>query len=175
VALPRRDGSLTEPLAELLERSRAALRRYRHRRASACLRCGRTATTSCSACAARVCDRCWVLSIETGSAASLCLDCIAPGSSNCVSDARPRPSEVFQLGGRTLLGGLAAAAGVLFWQRGWAGPGVLMTTLLQPAVLLGLVPLAYLLGTLRVGLLRALRAIVSELLRSPSADRRPPS
>src|SRR5207244_2278784 len=101
-------------------------------------------------------------------AASLCLDCIALGSSNRVFVARPRPSELFQAGGRTLLGALAATAGVLYWQRGWTGPGVLLGTLLQPAVLLGLVPLTFLLGTLRAALHRALRTIVSEP-RSPSA------
>jgi hypothetical protein len=175
VAFPRRDGSLTEPLAGLVERSKAALRRYRRRRASACLRCGKTASVTCSACGARVCDRCWLLSIETGSAASLCLDCIAPGMSSRVSGNRSLPSEIFRVGGRTLIGGLAAAAGVLYWQYGWAGLWVLVGTLLQPPVLLGLVPLAFLLGALRVGLLRALGAVFSGSPRSPSAGRRLPS
>ena len=174
MALPRHDGSVTEPLSNLIERLAGAFRRYRLRRASECLRCGRTASVTCSACDARVCDRCWVLSIETGSAASLCVDCIAPKFSNPVSEGRPRPSDLFNAGGRTLLGALAAAGCVLYWEQGWRGPWVLVGTLLQPAVLLGLIPLTLLLGTLRVGLIRALRMIVNER-RSPSTDRRPPS
>lgn len=70
---------------------------------------------------------------------------------------------------------VVGAAGILYWQHGWAGPWALVAMLLQPAVLLGLVPLAFLLGAVWVGLLRALRALVSAPPGSPSAGRRPPS
>ena len=79
------------------------------------------------------------------------------------------------MGGRILVGALAVSAGVFYWQHGWAGGWILIGTLLQPAVLLGMVPLAFLLGAVRVGLLRVLRAVLSQPPRSPSADRRPPS
>lgn len=175
-ALPRRDSSLTAPLTRLVQRSTVALRRYRKRRASGCLRCGGVASVTCSACAARVCDRCWLLSIETGSAAALCLDCIVPSSPNRLPGYRTEPAGVFQAGARTVAWACVATAGVLYWEQGWTGPWRLVAVLLQPAVLLGLVPLAFLLGAFRTAALRALRAIFREPSdRSPSVDRWPPS
>jgi len=150
-----------ESLEGLLERGLRMLREYSRRRGRACLRCGRPYSTSCRACGAKICERCSVLSIETGTPAVLCLDCTRP--------SRARPAETrfdggtaFRTGVRTLLFVLVSLGMVSYWQRGWAGPWRIMAILLQPAITLGLVPLAFLLGAGRIAIVRALHALFTD-------------
>ena len=163
IALP----GLFPGLRGLVRRVSVALRRYRRRREAGCLRCGETATATCRACSARVCDRCWLPSIETGTAAVLCLDCIAPGQSR-VSAARTSPTDAFRCGARALAASFVAASLVLYWRNGWPGVWRLAAALLQPPVLLALVPLAFLIGSVGMRLARAMRAIVSRRSRLSS-------
>ncbi len=61
-----------------------------------------------------------------------------------------------------MLWSVAAIAAFAYCQHGWSGPWRLVATLLQPAVILGLVPLAFLLGAIRIALSKALRAAFRE-------------
>jgi len=61
----------------------------------------------------------------------------------------------FRSGARTLVFALAALGALSYWQRGWAGPWRVVAVLLHPSVILGLVPLAFLLGAGRIALVRA--------------------
>ena len=62
---------------------------------------------------------------------------------------------------RLLATTIVALAAVSYWQRGWSGPRGILLVLLQPAVMFALVPLAFLLGAIRVGIFRLVRALVS--------------
>jgi hypothetical protein len=108
-------------------------------------------------------------SIETGAVASLCLDCIAPRPvSRSPSQAQPSPAEVFRAGARTFAWGAGAALAFSYFKYGWAGPWRLLALLLDPTITLALVPLALLLGTVRVGLVRVVRGILGARSRPPS-------
>jgi len=62
---------------------------------------------------------------------------------------------------RALAAIVAAIAAVSYWQRGWSGPRGVLLMLLDPAILFALVPLALLLGAIRLGILRLVRELVS--------------
>ncbi len=143
-------------------RIRAALRARRRDRGERCIRCGAVASAVCTACGSLACERCWLPSIETGELAILCLD--------CTNAPRPRPRgrfdaiETARSGAIALawmLGGLALYAG---WKHGAAGAWRVVALVFDPGILLGLVPLAFLVGTVRALVIRALRAA----LTSPS-------
>jgi len=87
---------------------------------------------------------------------------MAPGSAPQRSGDRTHPAEVFQAGASLVLWSLAAIAAFAYWQHGWSGPWRLVAILLQPAVILGLVPLAFLFGAIRIALSKALRATLRE-------------
>ncbi|MET0153958.1 MAG: hypothetical protein ABW298_15305 [Candidatus Binatia bacterium] len=53
--------------------------------------------------------------------------------------------------------GLAIAS---YWAWGWSGMWTLLGTLLHPTIVLGLVPLAFLLGATRAALLHVVRGSV---------------
>ena len=72
------------------------------------------------------------------------------------------PGEILRAGARVLLAVVAALVAYGYWIRGWAGAWSVIATMLHPAITLGLVPLAFLLGTLR----QAAVAIVRALIRS---------
>jgi hypothetical protein len=148
--------------SDVLEGARRAVRDYVRARREGCLRCGRKASLTCPACGARVCDRCWLPSIETGSVAFLCLDCIAPAAAKrSTSLARVRPAELFRAGTRTFAWVAAVALVVAYLEYGWSGPWRLVAALLDPTITLALVPLAFLLGAVRVGVVRAVRLALS--------------
>jgi hypothetical protein len=138
------------------------LERRRRARQHACLRCGARATSTCVACGARICASCGVLSIETGEVSTLCLDCTsAPRAAVGRVRSLAAAPHLFRDGARTLGWMLLAAAAVAYWRRGWAGPRQIAVMLLEPAVTFALVPLAFLIGAVRAGLGRALRAFLS--------------
>ncbi|MGH7897766.1 MAG: hypothetical protein ACREQQ_07430 [Candidatus Binatia bacterium] len=168
--LPRSDEPLYEWARRLTRWSRLLYARYRRRRRYACIRCGNAARMSCRACGARVCNRCWVLSIETGAPAALCLDCVSSTvAARSPSRGRPHPSELLRAGARTLAWLLGAVAAVGFWQHGTAGIWRVLAFLLQPAALLGAVPLALVLGAIRIALGKSLTAILASRKTFPSA------
>lgn len=109
-----------------------------------------------------MCDGCWLPSIETGEAAALCLDCIAPGSAQRGSRSRSDPTRLFRNGARILGAILVALFGLASWRHGWSGAWRVVAALLDPTILLGLVPMAFLLGALRSVLVRSLRAPVKD-------------
>jgi hypothetical protein len=76
--------------------------------------------------------------------------------------ARPaaNPGEIFRAGARVLLAVVAALVAYAYWIRGWAGAWSVMATMLHPAMTLGLVPLAFLLGTLRQAAIAVARALI---------------
>ncbi len=159
---------LTGPFEAFVQRCYSAFGRYRRRRREeACLRCGRLAQAVCRACGARVCDRCWRLSLETGAPAFLCIECFA-------SDPPGRPgrpfggAETFNAGVKILLIALVGLVGAGYWEGGWSGLWSVVGALLHPAMVLGLVPLAFLLGAIRSALLHVVRALVTGFGR-PSA------
>lgn len=162
MSLPRQDDIFPDRWGGLLRRARRAYRDYLRTRREGCVRCGRRASLSCPACGARVCDRCWLPSIETGSVAFLCLDCIAPTARpRSPRLGRVRPAELFRAGARTFAWGLGVALVFSYLEYGWSGPWRLIAALLDPAVTLALAPLAFLLGAVRVGLVRAVRGVLS--------------
>lgn len=158
----RRDEILAKWVLRLLTRCRRTYRAYRRKRSQGCIRCGIRAAGSCQACGALVCNRCWLPSIETGEIAALCLDCTAAPAQTI----RHGSGSVATLRtGAITLGWALAALGLwTYWRHGTAGPWRLVVVLLDPAILLGLLPLAFLLGVLRTLLVRSLRGAV----RSPS-------
>ena len=145
----------------LLRRYRLAVGRYRRRRENACLRCGRAAAVVCRACGARVCNRCWRLSFETGSAMRLCIDCLAPGGAGPPrARGRAGSSEMLRAGVKILVVAVAAIATASFGKQGWPGAWAVIGTLLHPSIVLGLVPLAFLLGAIWLVLFSAVRALL---------------
>ncbi|HEX9641151.1 MAG TPA: hypothetical protein VGB13_07545 [Candidatus Krumholzibacteria bacterium] len=101
--------------------------------------------------------------------ASLCLDCIVPQAARRSSSrARVSPAELFRAGAGALAWGAGAALTFAYFKYGWSGPWRLVAVLLDPTVTLALVPLAFLLGTVRIGLVRALRRILSARSRPSS-------
>jgi hypothetical protein len=160
--------SLAPGLESLIRWSRSSWRRYRRRREAACLRCGRPARATCRACGARVCDRCWLLSIETGAAAVLCIDCTARSGHPGHGFAGSEPVDLLRHGAKVVGWSLAALALWSYARSGWSGLSSFAALVLQPAVTLSLVPLAFLLGAARMVALRALRALLSR-----SASRSP--
>jgi hypothetical protein len=161
VTFPRRLEPINRPFESLLERGLRALRRHGLRRANACVRCGRPYSTNCQACGAKVCDRCWILSIETGAPAILCLDCTQPSRAR-PPEGRLEAAETFRSGARTLALVIVAIGALSYWQHGWAGPWRVAALLLQPSITLGLVPLAFLIGAVRIAAVRALGALLKD-------------
>lgn len=157
-----RDEIVADWVRGLIARVRSAYRARRLDRARRCIRCGGLATMECTACGALACDRCWLPSIETGEIAVLCLDCTgsrtpAPRARfDAVASAR---SGAVILG--WIVGGIAAWVG---WREGPSAAWRFVAVLFEPAILLGLVPLAFLLGALRSVVVRSLDG----LFRSPS-------
>lgn len=165
VSLLDRDDLMADWLRRWLRRAVVALRARARSRRRACIRCGAPATVACRACGALACDRCWLPSIEAGDAAALCLDCIAPGSARRDPRSRSDPARLFRDGARMLGAIFVALLGLACWRRGWSGAGRIVAVLFEPAVLLGLVPMAFLLGALRSALIAALRALVTDRSR----------
>jgi hypothetical protein len=155
--LPRFD----EPLSRWLWRTVRLLRlaRYRaaERRKLACFRCGEVVSTgSCAACRALVCERCSIDSIETGELARLCLDCArTAGGRPALPKLRRDSIAVIRRGARIEVV-LAAVTAALAWRAsGWSGVASFAAFLVQPGVLLGIVPLAWLLGAIATAVRRA--------------------
>ncbi len=165
------DESALPGLDRVVRWSKALYRRWRRAREQSCVRCGSRAAQTCEACGALVCDRCWILSIETGAASALCLDCVASStSSRAKATGRVEGAEIFRSGLRLLGAMIVAIAALSYWQRGWSGPRGVLLALLQPAVTFGLVPLAFLLGAIRLWVLRLVAALArSSAGRSASA------
>ena len=69
------------------------------------------------------------------------------------------PGEIFRAGARVLLAVLAALIAYGYWIRGLSGAWSVMAIMLHPAMTLGLVPLAFLLGTLRQAAIAIARAL----------------
>ena len=105
-----------------------------------------------------------MVSIETGMVSALCVECSAgsrtrrPPSGAGKIDA----AELFRSGARLTAWLMVAVAGFAYWQRGAAGLARTAVALIDPAILFALVPLAFLLGALRVGFLAMVRRIVTE-------------
>ena len=111
----------------------------------------------------RVCDRCWVLSIETGMASGLCVDCAAGATRRRPPlPSRTGGAELFRAGMRMLAWTILAVVAIAYWQHGWAGPRRVLIALLEPAILFALAPLALVLGAMRAGVVRLARALVSD-------------
>lgn len=157
-----RDELVADWVRGLIARVRSAYRARRRERARRCIRCGAPATMECTACGALACDRCWLPSIETGEIAVLCLDCTGSRTPSPAARfdavASARSGAVILL---WILGGIAAWVG---WRQGPRAGWRFVATLLDPGILLGLVPLAFLLGALRSVAVRSLDGLV----RSPS-------
>jgi hypothetical protein len=101
--------------------------------------------------------------------ASLCLDCIAPQAARrSSSQARVSPAEIFRAGAGVLTWGVGAALIFAYFEYGWSSPWRFVAVLLDPTMILAVVPLAFLLGAVRVGLVRALRRILSARSRLSS-------
>jgi hypothetical protein len=158
----RHDEIMAEWAVRLLARCRAAYRAYRRERSQRCIRCGERAAGSCQACGALVCNRCWLPSIETGELATLCLDCTAAPAR--AMGQRSDAVATLRSGTVTLGWTIAALGAWTYWGHGADGPRRLIAVLLEPTILLGLFPLAFLLGVLRNLLIRSLRGA----LKSPS-------
>ncbi len=157
---PRAGEPLWEWMRRLGRSARFLYNRRRERLASACLRCGAPAAGFCLACRALVCERCSVVSIETGDAGVLCVGCVGPSPRRRVlPELRSDRGEIFRSGAGGLAILLVAVAGWSYWQEGWPGPWKVLALLLQPAVTLSLVPLALVVGGLRKALRRAFSAL----------------
>ena len=156
MTFPQRHTGQPRSIAERFRVSLLWLKR--HRRRSVCLRCGRPAGVTCHACSALVCDRCWVLSIETGAALPLCLDC-APGRRSEPRSLGGHPAQMFRSGARALLAVIAGLVLYGYWRYGWPGAWRVIATLLHPAVTLGLVPMAFLLGAFRSAAMTTARVL----------------
>jgi hypothetical protein len=102
-----------------------------------------------------------VLSIETGSALPLCLDCVAPGGSAARQRAGIKAAEIFRSGGRLLVAGIGALAVYAYSRDGWQGVWRVAATLLQPAVILGLVPMAFLIGAIQRAAVMLVRSVLT--------------
>ncbi len=159
MTFPQRQSAWTRSVSDVFRSYAIRWERYRRRGASACLRCGRPAGVNCHACSALVCGRCWVLSIETGAALPLCLDCVSPSRPSAPALRSFNPGEVFRSGARALVVVVSAAVGFGYWRHGWAGAWSVIATLLHPTVTLGLVPMAFLLGAVRSVVLATARAV----------------
>jgi len=144
------------PFTRWVRRGLVAWRRRQRRRERSCVRCGVPAAGICPACRSRVCTDCSILSIETGSPIALCLGC-SGATGFRTGFVRPRfsPWLLFRRGAALLLLVIAIAAGVALERHGWAGAWRVLLAVLHPAVLLGILPLALVLGGV-VTLLRRL-------------------
>lgn len=162
----RRDEIVAPWVIRLLTRCRAGCRAYLRKRRQRCIRCGAPAAGECDACGALTCDRCWLPSIETGQVAALCLDCTAAPRS--FAPGRFDPAGSIRSGVVALGWLLAAVTTWAYWTQGARGSWRVIASLLDPGMLLGLVPLAFLLGGVRALLIRFLQALV----RSPSKQSR---
>jgi hypothetical protein len=67
---------------------------------------------------------------------------------------------VFGAGVKILLVVILTLAIASYYGWGWSGVRTLLGTLLDPVIVLGLVPLAFLLGAIRAALLWVVRALV---------------
>lgn len=144
------------PVVRLARRVRMAWRRRRRRRERSCVRCGAPAAGLCPACGTRVCADCSVLSIETGSPVALCVGCSGTtGFRGGLVRPRLSPWLLFRRGAALLLLVVVVSAGLALERDGWPGAWRVFLTVVHPAVLLGLVPLALVLGGL-VALVRRL-------------------
>ena len=76
-----------------------------------------------------------------------------------IASRAANPGEIFRAGARVLLVVVTALVAYGYWIRGWPGAWSVMATMLHPAITLGLVPLAFLLGTLRQAAIAVVRAL----------------
>ncbi|MGH7818457.1 MAG: hypothetical protein ACREQ9_01665 [Candidatus Binatia bacterium] len=144
---PGERGEDEAPLTRLLRAARLAWLRRSRRRERGCVRCGAPSDGMCPACGARVCAACSVLSIETGSAVAICLSCSGAAAGGGSAPRPPvRPLHLFRTGASLLLLGIGAVAALALQREGWPGAWRVILTVLHPSVLLGLVPLALVLG-----------------------------
>jgi hypothetical protein len=156
--------TLSGTIQRALSRCRQALDRRARLRERACLRCGRPATTVCRACGARVCNRCWDLSVDSGSPARLCIDCLPSDRPRRLA-SRLHGGQIFRSGARILGLAIASVTGLAYWRSGWPGAWAVVGSLFNPAIVLGLVPLAFVLGALHLVLLRVLRSLLRGSVR----------
>jgi hypothetical protein len=164
-----RDDPLLPGLDRWVRHWKAVYRRRKRARGAVCIRCGEVATQTCEACRAAVCARCWVLSIETGMVSGLCLDCVAgSGEKRKAAGSALQGPALFRSGLRMVAWMIALTVALGYWQRGADGVRRIVVGLLDPAIVFALVPLAFLLGAIRVRFLRLVRAFLSE--RSAKAD-----
>jgi hypothetical protein len=144
----RRDDS---PAERLVRGARLAWMRHNRRRARGCVRCGARTEAICPACRSRICADCSVISIETGTPIAICLSCSGTSSSTAGQRVlRVRPWELFRSGASLLLLLLLVTAGLALMREGWSGAWRVLLTTLHPSVLLGLVPLALVVGAIVV-------------------------
>jgi hypothetical protein len=55
-----------------------------------------------------------------------------------------------------------------YWRWGWAGAWAVLGALFDPSIVLGLVPLAFLLGAVRLAVVSAVRALLRGSVRPSS-------
>jgi hypothetical protein len=60
-----------------------------------------------------------------------------------------------------------------YWKSGWSGAWAVLGKVLEPAIVLGLIPLAFVLGAIHLVLLRVVRSLVRGSTR-PSPREGPP-
>lgn len=140
-------GSNVSSLGSLVRATRLQWRRWRRRRERSCVRCGAPAVGMCPACRSRVCVGCSVVSIETGAPVGLCLTCAGDASAGPPA-SRSSPWLLFRRGAGFLFLLIAVTVVYALEREGWRGAWRVILTVLHPAVLLGLVPLALVLGAL---------------------------
>jgi hypothetical protein len=109
-----------------------------------------------------VCADCAVLSIETGVPIAICVSCAGAAAAAPASPVvRQRPWNLFRTGAGFILLGIAGACAVALQREGWPGLWSVLLTILHPSILLGLVPLAVVIGAV----VAFARRVVSERVR----------
>ena len=103
-----------------------------------------------------------MLSIETGSAFPLCVDCVAAPHRKGYGRIGTDTAELFRSGARLLAGGIGGFVVYGYSRAGLPGAWAVVAVLLQPAVTLGLVPMAFLLGAVQRGAVIVVRWLFSD-------------
>jgi hypothetical protein len=75
---------------------------------------------------------------------------------------RSDPAAVFRAGVRLVLGFAVALAALAYWREGWSGSWRVIAAFFEPAAVLALAPLVFLVGAARIGLVRLFRALFKE-------------
>jgi hypothetical protein len=60
---------------------------------------------------------------------------------------------------------IASLSALAYWRSGWSGAWTVLGSLFHPVIVLGLIPLAFVLGALHFVLLRGLRSLLKGLAR----------